>query len=416
MTGGRIKRLARYLDGRFMVTYGDGVADVDLDAAARVPRAHGRLATVTAVRPPARFGGLDHRRRPRHGVQREAAGGEAGSTAASSSSSAGARLPRRRRRRPRARAARAPCARGPAVAYRHDGLLAADGHPARPGSSNRVGIGRGARGRSGMTDAVVPVRRAEGLRYRGHRHRRRLAGPPPLDPEPTSLPSSATERPVPSSYGAATSERVTRVRGDAARTGGCWSGSSSNTRCDVGISPGAQTQVVTARRDPVRDASKLTYAARTYCSTRSVGAIATPSGGSRVQRQGIRRVPSAARIRRTTCWLGAVSTTSSKSAADLIATAYARPTVSARDRSLREHLRRRRPNWDRIVPGQFARSFEGASEDPERRQSRRDYLFVLDAVERLSSPWRSNVYAGPVLRRGVQLWPRSTHIRVSRLS
>jgi glucose-1-phosphate cytidylyltransferase len=42
-----------------MLTYGDGVADVDLTALLRFHRAHGRLATVTAVRPPARYGALD---------------------------------------------------------------------------------------------------------------------------------------------------------------------------------------------------------------------------------------------------------------------------------------------------------------------------------------------------------------------
>jgi glucose-1-phosphate cytidylyltransferase len=59
MTGGRIKRLQPWLqDGTFMVTYGDGVCDVDVAELLRFHRAHGRLATVTAVRPPARFGGL----------------------------------------------------------------------------------------------------------------------------------------------------------------------------------------------------------------------------------------------------------------------------------------------------------------------------------------------------------------------
>jgi glucose-1-phosphate cytidylyltransferase len=59
LTGGRIKRLAQYLrDGTFMLTWGDGVANVDLDALVAFHRAHGRLATVTAVRPPARFGHL----------------------------------------------------------------------------------------------------------------------------------------------------------------------------------------------------------------------------------------------------------------------------------------------------------------------------------------------------------------------
>jgi glucose-1-phosphate cytidylyltransferase len=59
MTGGRIRRLRRWLgDGPFMVTYGDGLIDADLGAIADFHRAHGRLATVTAVRPPSRFGGL----------------------------------------------------------------------------------------------------------------------------------------------------------------------------------------------------------------------------------------------------------------------------------------------------------------------------------------------------------------------
>lgn len=58
-TGGRVKRLEPWLnDNTFMVTYGDGVADVDLTALLAFHRASGRIATVTAVRPPARFGGL----------------------------------------------------------------------------------------------------------------------------------------------------------------------------------------------------------------------------------------------------------------------------------------------------------------------------------------------------------------------
>lgn len=57
LTGGRIKRLAPVI-GRetFMLTWGDGVSDVDLHALLAFHRAHGKLATVTAVRPPARFG------------------------------------------------------------------------------------------------------------------------------------------------------------------------------------------------------------------------------------------------------------------------------------------------------------------------------------------------------------------------
>jgi glucose-1-phosphate cytidylyltransferase len=60
MTGGRVKRVERYLDGdTFMVTYGDGVADVDIRALTDFHRSHGKLATVTAVRPPSRFGILE---------------------------------------------------------------------------------------------------------------------------------------------------------------------------------------------------------------------------------------------------------------------------------------------------------------------------------------------------------------------
>ena len=56
-TGGRVKRLREWLgDEPFMMTYGDGVADVDLTALVAFHRAHGKLATVTAVHPAARFG------------------------------------------------------------------------------------------------------------------------------------------------------------------------------------------------------------------------------------------------------------------------------------------------------------------------------------------------------------------------
>jgi glucose-1-phosphate cytidylyltransferase len=59
-TGGRIKRLKDWLgDETFMLTWGDGVSNIDLDALLRFHRSHGRLATLTAVRPPARFGHLE---------------------------------------------------------------------------------------------------------------------------------------------------------------------------------------------------------------------------------------------------------------------------------------------------------------------------------------------------------------------
>jgi glucose-1-phosphate cytidylyltransferase len=60
LTGGRIKRLAPYLGNEtFMLTWGDGVSNVDLDKLLAFHRAHGKLATLTAVRPPARFGKLN---------------------------------------------------------------------------------------------------------------------------------------------------------------------------------------------------------------------------------------------------------------------------------------------------------------------------------------------------------------------
>jgi len=59
MTGGRVKRAARYTEGRFMVTYGDGLADVNVDQLLAFHESHGRLATVTTTRPSTRFGVLD---------------------------------------------------------------------------------------------------------------------------------------------------------------------------------------------------------------------------------------------------------------------------------------------------------------------------------------------------------------------
>lgn len=59
MTGGRVKRLAPFLGNEtFMLTWCDGLADVDLAALLAFHRSHGRLATVTAVQPPGRFGHL----------------------------------------------------------------------------------------------------------------------------------------------------------------------------------------------------------------------------------------------------------------------------------------------------------------------------------------------------------------------
>lgn len=60
MTGGRLKRLKPLLqEGTFMMTYGDGLSDVDLSGLLEFHRRHGRLATVTAVYPPARYGAIE---------------------------------------------------------------------------------------------------------------------------------------------------------------------------------------------------------------------------------------------------------------------------------------------------------------------------------------------------------------------
>jgi glucose-1-phosphate cytidylyltransferase len=59
-TGGRIKRVQNYVgDGPFLATYGDGIADIDLEALLAFHRSHGKLATMTAVQPLSRFGVLD---------------------------------------------------------------------------------------------------------------------------------------------------------------------------------------------------------------------------------------------------------------------------------------------------------------------------------------------------------------------
>ena len=61
LTGGRLKRIAEYVAGdeAFCMTYGDGLGDVDITALVEFHRSHGRMATVTAVKPPGRFGALD---------------------------------------------------------------------------------------------------------------------------------------------------------------------------------------------------------------------------------------------------------------------------------------------------------------------------------------------------------------------
>ena len=60
MTGGRIKRLQSFIGNEtFMLTYGDGVAEIDLDAVLKFHQSHGKMVTLSAVRPAARFGDLE---------------------------------------------------------------------------------------------------------------------------------------------------------------------------------------------------------------------------------------------------------------------------------------------------------------------------------------------------------------------
>lgn len=59
MTGGRIKKVEKYIENQpFLLTYGDGVSDVDLDALMKFHKSHGKLITMTSVQPEGRFGAL----------------------------------------------------------------------------------------------------------------------------------------------------------------------------------------------------------------------------------------------------------------------------------------------------------------------------------------------------------------------
>ena len=134
-TGGRLSRVQSLLgDEPFLMTYGDGVSDVDLDELRRLPPSGmGRIATVTAVRPPARFGEADHRRRPGHPLRREAA--DVGGLDQRRLLRAGARRVRLHpwRRRLRPRAAGEPRRRGRAERLLPRGVLAVHGHRPRQG-------------------------------------------------------------------------------------------------------------------------------------------------------------------------------------------------------------------------------------------------------------------------------------------
>ena len=57
-TGGRLKRVADYINGDFCLTYGDGLSSIDINKLIQFHKNHGKLATITAVQPPGRFGSL----------------------------------------------------------------------------------------------------------------------------------------------------------------------------------------------------------------------------------------------------------------------------------------------------------------------------------------------------------------------
>ena len=60
MTGGRIKRIKNYIkEDNFFLTYGDGLANIDLKKLLKFHKSHGKIATVTSVQPPSRYGILN---------------------------------------------------------------------------------------------------------------------------------------------------------------------------------------------------------------------------------------------------------------------------------------------------------------------------------------------------------------------
>ncbi len=74
-TGGRLRHVREYVAGEeaFCFTYGDGVGNVDVTRQLAFHRSHGKLATLTAVQPPGRFGSLELDGAPDHPLRREAA-------------------------------------------------------------------------------------------------------------------------------------------------------------------------------------------------------------------------------------------------------------------------------------------------------------------------------------------------------
>ena len=187
MTGGRLKRVRSYVgDADFCMTYGDGVSDVDIAELLRFHAESGRLATVTAVQPPGRFGALDVRGRRGAQLRREAARRRRlDQRRLLRPLAQGARLHRGRRHGLGARADGAARGEGQLARLRAPRLLAADGHAARQDAARgAVAIGQGAvegRGhesrRSGGTAAssspATPASRAAGCRCGCRRWARR---------------------------------------------------------------------------------------------------------------------------------------------------------------------------------------------------------------------------------------------------
>lgn len=79
MTGGRLKRIAEYLDDEpFCMTYGDGVSDIDIGDLLMFHKCHGRLATMSAVKPESRFGTIDLEQNGKVNAFREKSDADAG--------------------------------------------------------------------------------------------------------------------------------------------------------------------------------------------------------------------------------------------------------------------------------------------------------------------------------------------------
>ena len=138
MTGGRLKRVSKYLEAEelFMVTYGDGLSDVDIDKLIAFHKSHGKLATVTTFRPVSRFGILDinSANQVKNFIEKPKSDAWA-SAGFFVFETKGSRLPRRRRDRARARTAGATGRRGRVDGVPPRRLLLCDGYlPRIPGT------------------------------------------------------------------------------------------------------------------------------------------------------------------------------------------------------------------------------------------------------------------------------------------